>query len=303
MNLANMWRLNYKKNRYMSFISDTELEQRTNDIFSNVCILQPDGKIGLRALDTDDGVYWMRLWTEILEEFVIRFGSIDRFKNGFIKKSNIVNPDLKIKAQNAINKIGGIKAGALYKYSKLKYNNDFFNHGKLRISPASYYNDSSLNYAIKDDELSFVTPINPKKCSIETVKTGNIIKVDNVKIKHEVDNYYVHCFSYNYTFREYDDFNADSCIIIYDTEKLISKVEIELKKKFKNYDLGFKAVTYIDPLNPKDSPDVYFSKHFKYSYQYEYRFVLIPSSNIECLEPFFIEIGSMHEYAELIKLK
>jgi hypothetical protein len=49
--------------------------------------------------------------------------------------------------------------------------------------------------------------------------------------------------------------------------------------------------------------DVLFGKHLKYWYQREYRCVWIPQgAPVERLEPFFLELGSMHEIAELVVL-
>jgi len=47
---------------------------------------------------------------------------------------------------------------------------------------------------------------------------------------------------------------------------------------------------------------VLFSKHFRYSYQNECRFVFLPKEPILDLKEFFIEIGSMEEYAEIITI-
>lgn len=299
------WRINYRKNRYMEFLSTDNLEQRLNDIFSNLMILSPEGKISLREVN-GNGLYWMILWTDILEEFVIRYGPYPNgFENDFIKKLEIVKPDLKIEAKKAIDKIGGIKNDCIYKYSKVKYNLETLKNGKLRIAPATYYKDSSLNYAIKDDELVFDILHHPKDILITNTRNNKKIEpISNVKTTYELNtNYYVQCFSTEYTYREYDDFEADSCLIIYDIERFILKVKEQLLAKYKNFDFFVGKVDYIDPLKYKNEPNVFFSKHFKYSYQNEYRIVFVPKKSILDLKEFFIEIGSIEEYAKVIEIK
>jgi len=63
-------------------------------------------------------------------------------------------------------------------------------------------------------------------------------------------------------------------------------------------------VTYIDPFGDyKSEPDVYFSKHFRYGYQKEFRLVWLPPAKTDLLDPVFLEIGSMEDYCHLITLE
>jgi len=296
MKCHELWKSKYKQNRYMEFLSNEELKVRNNDIFYNLMILSPEGKISFREINSD-GKYWMGLWIEILEEFKLRN---ENYQNNFSKEIFILKPDLKTKAKIAIEKVGGIKDKCIYKYGKYKYNLDSLKNGKFRISPASSYNDSSLNHAIKDNELVFDIIHDPKNTSITNTKNNlKINPTSNIKITHELKtDYYVQCFSLGYTYREFTDFNCDSCLVIYDINKFIQKINEALNKKRSDFD--FDTVQYIDPLQYKDDPIVFFSKHFKYSYQNEFRIVLIPKEPSTNLEEFYIEIGSMEEYAKLI---
>ena len=44
----------------------------------------------------------------------------------------------------------------------------------------------------------------------------------------------------------------------------------------------------------------FISKHFRYAYQHEFRVIWIPNKEINDLDPVFIEIGGMAEYADII---
>lgn len=62
---------------------------------------------------------------------------------------------------------------------------------------------------------------------------------------------------------------------------------------------------YVDPFNCKrDDMNVFLGKHHKYAYQNEYRCFWLPSHapTVE-LEPMFLELGSMHQFAEFIVLE
>ena len=62
-------------------------------------------------------------------------------------------------------------------------------------------------------------------------------------------------------------------------------------------------VNYIDPVRPPSRLiDVAMSKHFRYSYQKEHRFVWLPTEPTHSLPHLDVEIGGLEEYAELITL-
>ena len=67
---------------------------------------------------------------------------------------------------------------------------------------------------------------------------------------------------------------------------------------------GFASpVVYHDPLNCKsDNINILLAKHFKYNYQNEVRTIWVPPTPVDKLDPFFIKIGSMKKYAEIITI-
>jgi len=60
---------------------------------------------------------------------------------------------------------------------------------------------------------------------------------------------------------------------------------------------------YVDPLLPR-SADVFvpLCKHFRYSYQEEYRFCWLPSPPVQKLSYVDIRLGSLADIAELVVL-
>lgn len=62
-------------------------------------------------------------------------------------------------------------------------------------------------------------------------------------------------------------------------------------------------VSYYDPLRIDKLPaSVYFHKHFRYSYQREFRVVIRPPEPIVKLQPHLLNVNGLKEYCELIKL-
>ena len=298
------WRLSYRKDRYMEFLSQEELEDRACDVIANMTLLSPEGKIGLHNF-LEGGEYWMRVWSDVLEEFVLRHGPYPNgFTNGFVKRTALVKPThpMTPPAKEAIDRIGGIQPGQLYKFGKREHLEPMFNKGRIRISPASFYNDPSLNPAIKDEELTFSIKIRAEEIKAEDMNGNEIPAFGNVEVSFEsTTNYYVCCLAANYTLREFDDFDANCCIVISKprefTKRLLSKVR-KTKPTFR----GFAShVNYIDPLNHYSGEvDVFLAKHFRYAYQNEYRIIWIPEIPKMDLEPFFVEIGDMRPYAEIV---
>lgn len=298
------WRNVYRQNRYMEYLSQEDLESRTRDILTNMTTLTEMGQISLHDLN-DVGEYWMIKWTHVLEEFQIRYGSYPNgFTNGFLEKASLVRPSFPSppKAKDAIEKIGGIPDGALFKFGKAEHLDNMYLKGIIRIAPASYYDDPSLNSAIRDDELSFTVQATPESVQIKNSKGDEIKPIGYVSfITESTTNYYVSCFAQKYTFREYDDFEADTCIVIREPGIFIEKMIQALEAEVSGF-TGYAApVRYIDPLVAKSKDvEVFTSKHFRYAYQNEFRVIWFPNQQVKKLEALFINIGSMEDYSDII---
>lgn len=299
------WRNTYREKPYLKYLSPIELEERFNNIFNLLTILTPEGKIGVNAGKKIDVEMWIKL-THVMTEMEDRYGPYPNgFTNGFIKEANLVNPTFPSppKSKGAIDSIGGIVPGALYKFSKKKYIDEIYKVGRFRIAPASYYNDPSLNNAVRDDELVFNGSIFSGLKTI--VKVGQLTKSYG-RIDYSVKartNYYVTCFSSNYTYREFSDFEADACLIIKNPRAFTERLIRAGTQLLSGYD-GFAGnVKYLDPLLCDPSKvDVNFTKHFKYSYQNEYRIIWAPRIPTQDLNPIYLEIGALNEIAEVIEI-
>lgn len=304
MTKSESWRYAYRQNRYMEHISQKKLEERTIDIFTNMMTLSEKGQISLHGIN-ELGEFWMIKWTQVLEEFSLRFGPYPNgFTNGFLKEAQLIKPSHPHppKAKIAIDKIGGIPEKALFKFGKAEHLNDIFHKGEIRVAPASYYNDPSLNKAIKDNELSFTVTSRPSDVHI-TNSTGETINpIGNIEFTVEsTTNYYVFCFAQNYTYREYDDFEADTCIIVREPEKLLERMIEAFENKVDGFTGYPTPVKYLDPLQAKsDDVEIFMSKHFRYAYQNEYRIIWFPHHQVKKLEPVYIDIGSIESFADII---
>lgn len=306
-----LWRKQYRFDRYMKHLSDQELKQRARDIFVNQLVLTNDNKIGLHPID-GEGEYWVIIFTHLLEEFVLRFGPYPAgFTDGFIQKAKIPDPrhESAEKACAAARKVISDDGKYLFRLSKKKYLSDTYHKGLIRISPAASYDDPSLNHAIQDDELIFVSQPNMSHYTLnvndgESGEFKGTVKPQNFQIRHTATtNYYVLCMSSALTPRLFLDFDADACLIIKKPNVFIHSILESFAERRPDWYGGPEIVEYVDPLKPSlEKVDVFKTKHFRYSYQKEVRLVWLPPNPQKELEHQEIEIGSIESYTEFITL-
>ena len=206
-----------------------------------------------------------------------------------------------------IKRIGSFPERALFKYGKKERLENTLQKGLLRLSPASKYDDPSLNFAVQDTELEI--GLQPAAGSFKlrvfdgktlNLKSESSPSGSELTLKISTD-YYVYCVSEVLRPRLFFDFEADSCLVIKRpnefTERLISKI----RNKLPTYSIGLGPVTYIDPVLPIPiTPEPISSKHFRHAYQKEFRFACLPDENIDALEPLDLNLGSLTDCCELL---
>ena len=301
------WRFEYTCRPYLREASDAALAQRLKGVMNNMSTLTSEGKIGLLPIGPD-GERWMKLFTHVLEEYGSR-GGLPPIDLSDMPFPNPTAPDLP-KAVEALKAIQIPKPGqALVKLGKREYMRELYEKGRIRIAPASSYSDPSLNHAIKDDELQFdrITPGSEFTITVFDQKTGkpkgNIKPTSEITSRSALDtNYYVYCMTHSLDYRLFDDFEADACVIIRDPAAFKIRLQEAVRGQLPNWVDWDDLVTYIDPyLHPKGGIDLFFSKHFRFWYQHEYRFSWIPQSETRNhLEPFFVELGSLEQISEIV---
>lgn len=301
------WRLEYRRRPYLAEASDSALDQRFKDVINNLATLTYEGKVGILPIGPE-GIPWMILFTHILEEY-------ERRKLNYPSGEDMPFPkptatDLP-KSVAALEKIQMPHRGqALVKLGKRNHMQELYEIGKIRISPAASYSDPSLNFAMRDDELKIeqITPGSEVTLTYQdqrsgeqrtTKPIGEVIYTNSL-----ATNYFVYCMSHTLSYRLFDDFEADSCVIIREPEVFGSRFLEVVKTHLPDWLDWNQEVEYIDPyLHRKEEIDLVFSKHFRYWYQQEYRFSWLPGTGAQTnLEAFFVELGSLKEISEFVSL-
>ncbi|HEE8948969.1 TPA: hypothetical protein QH699_000625 [Providencia rettgeri] len=296
------WRAEYHRNRYMKFFSIDELSDRIKYLMENLVTLTVEGKIGFADITVSPWNELIIKYTHTLEELAIRKKEP---KDNFLAESVIPKPMLHAsKRLKEINKLAAIRQPHLIKFGKKEYLKEF----NFKISLASSFSNPSLNIAQMDDEMKAVFQINPAEIKITDMK-GNIMNpIGVINLEYEIDrDYYLFCSSAEFDIRMFGNFEADSCLFIYNSQRFSDELVSGVGNFIGIEDFGYKKVKYVDPILTKlrdeePEPVVEFHKHIKYLYQKEYRHVIIPQKVSPKPKDIFLTLESVQEYSELICL-
>ncbi len=295
------WRETYGQNRYLANLSSTNLEIRLEEILSNLLDFSTKGEPFFDQTLKMNGL--VERYVHVEEE--LNYRGIDKSLINNPTKYLIKYPNIR----NAIKAWGNKKLPTgqyLVKFGKKEHLFQMKDFGSIRINAASFYNDSSLNLAVQDDELS-QTVMLPRGTIIkkrnndgeyEEIKGVKSLSVTN---KYKTD-FYVYCMGTTYQHRLFDDFEANACLLIYDVPIFLNKFLRPIKKAYPDWQLKSGNIKYYDPFFPKAPFDIPVNKHFRYWYQSEYRIAFKPKDSVFNLKHIDIEIGSLKDCAELILL-
>ena len=305
------WRRMYRDNRYCRHLSQVELNQRVRDVFLNNLRLTADAKIAIPSMGRE-GMRGMELWTHVLEEMALRHGP---YPNGFTRDILHSEPfpdlvgELGRKAASILSSEGLIAGDVFIKFGKAEHMRSLFERGAIRVQPASYYATPSHNGAIRDDELSL--PISLSLTRDDIIKVVlNPQDVPSSRIDQRLDitynagtDYWLYCVTTAVEPRLFVDFQADSCVIIKDRAHFQKLMTLQSAANFPKTVHRQGNAIYIDPLLPSTAIiDVPMSKHFRYEYQKEYRFVWTPLHPRANLPHVDLELGSLRSCAQLVVL-
>jgi len=269
---------------------------------TNLTTLTAAGQIG-PLLPEHGGASWMELFTHLMEEYKLRN---QPFPHRILEGAVLPKPTFPSHpaAQGLVEKLKPfIQRPYVLKLGKARYLRESFETGVWRISPASTYSDPSLNFAQRDSELELTTFTlkSEIKLHIQDKITGELkteIKPigDIAVTSRSITDYYAGCFSKKLDLRLFDDFEADCCILIIDYAEFARRMFEAFKRWEPDWEGYFTDVSYLDPYNCKrDQIDLFFAKHFRYSYQHEVRFVWLPKEPRHNLDHIFVNLGDIKD--------
>ncbi|ELU49353.1 hypothetical protein B878_23813 [Vibrio campbellii CAIM 519 = NBRC 15631 = ATCC 25920] len=300
MNRSEFWVREYRTNRYMEHLSIELLSDRLRYLIENLTTLETNGKVGLGNVSIEPWKSLIVKFTHAQEEFNLRRLSPP---TDFLKGCAVPNAMVdKSQRLTDIHRMALQKKPHLIKFGKKEY----LGKNSIKVSLASSFMDPSLNVAQMDDEMKAIFHANPKGMTITTESGEKVKPIGTVNITYETSrDYYVFCSSGAFDVRMFSNFEADSCLFIYDSQRFADELVSKLHEHIEFDDYAYQMVEYVDPVKPEGKgkdPIIEFHKHLRYQYQQEYRHVFVPKEDSRTPKDIFLSMDSVAEYSELICL-
>jgi len=327
---AEDWAREYDENRYLRFETRQELNQRFQDLVTNITILTDSGKVGI-----SDEKGWHRLFHHVIAEMWMRGQPPQAFNLDPTVKQAILfpDPDLCARASEVVSERSK-RGEVLVKYGRECHMRRLYDGGHVYMNSASYYDQPGLhNQAVYDKERSGVykgvfewlatrTYIKREECGpdphLDPAK-GHLAIYHAAKATQDeycpveigvYSDYWMYCMSDSLIPRLFSDFDADSCVVL-DRQEFANRVAQAWRRsasaKVTKMHVG--RVEYDDPVGAYTAmtsgtykANIHFNKTFRYAYQNELRFVIEPHVNHDNLDAIEFELGSLHDIGELIVL-
>jgi hypothetical protein len=294
----------YVRNRYLLLLSKEELARRVEHIMANTHVIND---AGLVSLDPSDPYlrYWLTLLNDVKAEMALRHGPYPAgWTRGMIDFTRMPGSlDAKrLGAPLRLKPASTPRAPYLVKYGEQRHLEPMLSQGRIRVAPASFYADPSLNNAIRDDELSAVIHHDPH-VPFNFAPPGTVLlPPGRVSTQLRLNtNYYAYCLSDQLSTRLLLDFRGDSCVLIHDPDAFLERLVGAASAALRGWHIAARHVQYYDPLlvHPAEI-EVPFGKHFGQAYQREVRVVWTPPTPVQRLPYLHLELGSLIDIAELV---
>ncbi len=295
-----VWYLRYYREPYMSTFTGDQFNSRWVDIQDNLTQLSPELKIS--PADPRKEPIWIERFTDLIAESQFRGGIPSTLGKGILLEQFASNTSSKIEHID----FGMWDKNYIFKFGQKKYNLQALQEGKIRFVRSGRYSATDMNKAQKDDENQFTFSVMPAFLKDLDGMSG-LTAFDKSGQKNGIqlqfssrDEYLVWCASSSYDPRLPYAFKADSVLVIKDRQRFERDVKNALLSFNKDFYVRTSQVKYLDPyIDLSLNLDIPFTKHFRFSYQDEYRIV---AEGINPPEELFVNITDLHSYAEIYSL-
>lgn len=298
-------RRDYARDRFMRGMSRDALAKRAMDIFSNFRTTKDDDAVSTATKDALQS-YWYSRFAEVYVELELR-GDASRETLNELVRTQEWTGSFTASTQLFAGRLpfpSDLQHPFLVKYEHKRFLVPMLDRGHIRVSPASIYNDSSLNVATRDNELEAELFVNPLgRAGFAGLPGPFAAAIDQRRplIKSLGTNYYVFCCSTRAMTRLAHDFRRDACLVIRNVDAFKTRLDAAVRKVLGDWRFISAQVEYYDPLAVNEvEVDVLTSKHFRYAYQEETRFAWLPPSPMHELKPIEVELGSLTDICEIV---
>jgi hypothetical protein len=297
LKLYEKWNLDYEQNRYLSHLSLSELSERLKFSIENITTLELNGKIGCLSPKSEYGHYWWVKFSHTQREFDLRNAKpLAKFLTSSTIPEALIDRAERLKELNRIVKD---KDPDLIKFSS----NAYLENYSFKVSLASAFSDESLNPSQYDNELEAIFNPSPSSFTIRNKNGEKIEGISRVELNFKAaEDHYIYCTSREFDVRLFGNFNADTCLLIYDRQKFSELLSDKIRNEVAISRMEYGLVDYFDPVtnDHQKEPTIHFYKHLKYSYQKEHRHVFFHRPTENCPKHLYINIPEIAQISELV---
>lgn len=200
-----------------------------------------------------------------------------------------------------------MQTDTILKFGKLCHLEEMLNRGRIRFAGARSYGEITLTVAQQDNELEVEVFDDAANVRVHTVNQQTLEPIREIKPIGQVSftlespsDYYISCFTSTFDPRFFHDFNADAFLVINDPHRFVTSAFNAFEPVAPGWTGRATFVNYYDPQKSVVPKTVYFEKNLRYEYQNEYRIVFRPPTIMPVLKPFFLHIGNLSDYCEII---
>jgi hypothetical protein len=195
--------------------------------------------------------------------------------------------------------------GFIVRYGQMQHLKGLMDIGRIRLAPASTYDDGSLGDARQDTEMTKSHFKDGNKMSVTTSGGDKIPVLGAMTFSTTLPDYHLSCWAREHDPRLFKDFAdrdgrpAEACVIVWDVDAFAQRLAAAIGGPGEHFHhLG---VEYYDAhrLEPGQRVDAGFSKELRYAYQREYRFLHLSGSKGQ-LAAKFVDVGSLNDIATLL---
>ena len=260
-----LWDLEYVPHRYLSGMTDSALQDRYRAIIRNMRSYTEPERDRIPIISYQSSWYWFRKEYQTRLEFALR---------------EIEQPTLNHECQNT-NESGAAHGKVpngtknIFRYGKREYMRQMVEQGKVRFSPAEFYEGEENNEARRDDERQKHSYM-PGRYTTFTHQSGQRLKVKgDVRRTIGGPKYHLISFSCIWNADLLEDFQADTCVVVTDPAEFAKRLQEAGRSVFPGWYFLDCPVQYFDPYEriKNEAYDSAMSKDFQFAYQNEYRII------------------------------
>ena len=259
----------YRETRYLEDVPDEALQYRLHGLVAYIVEILGNGQPFFAVPNNEQGIAFIDLLTEL----EMRDQCAIKWLGEELKRYvNVIAPYRIPFISECLAEHRGKKC--LFKFTQSKYAIGIAD-GQVRLKSAESYNRDGFNIAIRDDELNIRHQVKGLRV---IMPDGSRVPVIGNKIEsHATGDYYVSCFSVDFSLKLFPLFESDCCVVITNADEYVEAIKKKCATALPDYKVLFGEVEYVDEYRRFNTKKpIEFRKTSNFGYEKEWRFVAYP---------------------------